>query len=273
MKFMEDGGQKSRILQNYDKWRKSKETKNCWTQREQERQEDDQNNQSSLVPTSSSVLTSSSSSTRRESIETINLDEAKDLILPRLLLCDMTSMKDPLDITTSFAHCQAHVFKTLTPTSLLTFETHLQHLLAMSNILIVDFRITQQKLPYDIMRDITSIVNDINCGLLPKLDAVDDILFKWMNEACFNDADNDLQDRPDGCIENDNLTIGYLELKLIDKAKEHKKINTDLYRLDVFSKAVITKYKLKHIFQEQTSNCGSYLPPLSLPPIRLRMWL
>lgn len=77
------------------------------------------------------------SSTRRESIETINLDEAKDLILPRLLLCDMTSMKDPLDITTSFAHCQAHVFKTLTPTSLLTFETHLQHLLAMSNILIV----------------------------------------------------------------------------------------------------------------------------------------
>ncbi|CAO3699424.1 unnamed protein product [Rhizopus microsporus] len=137
MKFMEDGGQKSRILQNYDKWRKSKETKNCWTQREQERQEDDQNNQSSLVPTSSSVLTSSSSSTRRESIETINLDEAKDLILPRLLLCDMTSMKDPLDITTSFAHCQAHVFKTLTPTSLLTFETHLQHLLAMSNILIV----------------------------------------------------------------------------------------------------------------------------------------
>ncbi|CEG83151.1 hypothetical protein RMATCC62417_17122 [Rhizopus microsporus] len=30
--------------------------------------------------------------------------------------------------------------------------------------------------------------------------------------------------------------------------KSCKKINTDLYRLSVFSKAVTTKYKLKHIF-------------------------
>ncbi|KAG0756944.1 hypothetical protein G6F24_010814 [Rhizopus arrhizus] len=90
----------------------------------------------SLVSTHSSTPTSSSSATRRESIETISLDEAKDLILPRLLPCDTTSMKDSLDITTSFAHFQAHVFNSLTSTSLLTFETHLQHLI-MSNILIV----------------------------------------------------------------------------------------------------------------------------------------
>ncbi|CEI88415.1 hypothetical protein RMCBS344292_02807 [Rhizopus microsporus] len=70
-----------------------------------------------------------------------------------------------------------------------------------------------------------------------------------MNEACFNDADNDLQYRPDGCIENDDLTISYLEVKPIDKAKDQKKINTDLYRLSVLSKAATTKYKLKHIFQ------------------------
>lgn len=50
---MEDGDQKSRILQNYDKWRKSKKKKtaNYWTRREQKRQEDDQNNLSSLVLT------------------------------------------------------------------------------------------------------------------------------------------------------------------------------------------------------------------------------
>ncbi|KAG1373108.1 hypothetical protein G6F61_010460 [Rhizopus arrhizus] len=159
----------------------------------------------SLVFTNSSTPTSSSSATRRESIETISLDEAKDLILPRLLPCDTTSMKDSLDITTSFAHFQAHVFNSLTPTSLLTFETHLQHLI-MSNILIVgknknhpdlddfvssnikdirkslyesvDFRITQQKFPYDIVMDIISIVNDINCGLLTKLNDVSKILAK-----------------------------------------------------------------------------------------------
>lgn len=74
-------------------------------------------------------------------------------------------------------------------------------------------------------------------------------MFKWTNEACFNDADNDLQDRPDGCIENDDLTIGYLEVKPIGRTKDHKKINMDLYRLGVFSKAATTKYKLKHIFQ------------------------
>lgn len=244
-------------------------------------------------------------------------------------------MKDSLEITISFARFQAHVFNYLTPTSLLTFETHLQHFLTISNILIVgknknhpdldefvtsnmkdvrkslyesvDFRITRQKFPYDIMTDIISIVNDINCGLLTKMNAVgkilaklnDDmdpvvirlllyvksmieilpsdsqkkavlefqvstrylqpllqmffdkgnILFKWTNEVCFNDADNDLQDYPDGCIENDDLTIGYLEVMPIDKAKGHKKINTDLYRLNAFSKAATTKYKLKHIFQ------------------------
>ncbi|KAG1561764.1 hypothetical protein G6F49_001500 [Rhizopus delemar] len=347
MKFMEEDDQKSRTFQNYNNWCKYKETKNYWTQREQERQKDqedqetqerqkdDQNNQSSLVSTSSSTPTSSSSATRRESIESISLDEAKDLILPRLLPCDTASMKDSLDITTSLARFQAHVFNSLTPTSLLTFETHLQHLLAMSNILIVgknknhpdldefvssnmkdirkslcesvDFCIMQQKFPYDIMSDIINIVNDINCGLLSKLNAVgkilakinddmdpvvirlllcvksmieilpsdsqkkavlefqvstrylqpllqtlfdeDDILFKWTNEAPFNDADNDLQDRPDGCIENDDFTIGYLEVKPIDKAKDHKKINRDLYRLGVFSKAATTKYKLKHTFQ------------------------
>lgn len=40
MKFMEEDDQKSRILQNYNNWCKYKETKNYWTQREQERQKD-----------------------------------------------------------------------------------------------------------------------------------------------------------------------------------------------------------------------------------------
>ncbi|KAG1137714.1 hypothetical protein G6F37_007234 [Rhizopus arrhizus] len=136
----------------------------------------------SLVSTNSSTPTSSSSATRRESIETISLDEAKDLILPRLLPCDTTSMKDSLDITTSFAHFQAHVFNSLTLTSLLTFETHLQHLI-MSNILIVGKNKNHPDLDDFVSSNIKDIrksfiVNDINCGLLTKLNDVSKILAK-----------------------------------------------------------------------------------------------
>lgn len=148
MKFMEDGDQKSRIPQNYNKWRKSKKVKNYWAQREQQEREEykeGQDNQSSSASINSSIPTSSSSVTRKESIETISLDEAKDLILPRILPCDTASIKDSLDNITasSSAHFQAHILNSLTSTSLLTLETHLQHLLAMSNI---DCR-KEQKLP------------------------------------------------------------------------------------------------------------------------------
>lgn len=85
--------------------------------------------------------------------------------------------------------------------------------------------------------------------LLQALFDEDDILFKWTNEARFIDSENDLQTRPDGLIENDDYTLGYLEVKPIDKSKDHKKINTDLYRLGVFSKAASSKYNMKHIFQ------------------------
>ncbi|KAI9268717.1 hypothetical protein BY458DRAFT_490310 [Sporodiniella umbellata] len=34
-----------------------------------------------------------------------------------------------------------------------------------------------------------------------------DMLFQADDEACFNDTDNDLQDRPDRCTESDSLII------------------------------------------------------------------
>lgn len=43
--------------------------------------------------------------------------------------------------------------------------------------------------------------------LLQALFDEDDIMFKRTNEACFNDFDNELQDRLDNCIESDDVTI------------------------------------------------------------------
>ena len=58
--------------------------------------------------------------------------------------------------------------------------------------------------------------------LQPLLQAIfdeDDILLKWTSEACFNDVANDNQGYPDDCIENDNYTLGYFEVKPVGKAK------------------------------------------------------
>ncbi|KAG1069126.1 hypothetical protein G6F41_006274 [Rhizopus arrhizus] len=119
----------------------------------------------------------------------------------------------------------------------------------------VDFRITH-KILAKLNDDMDPIVIRLLLCVKPMIETLPSdsqkkavLEFQWTNEACFNDADNDLQDRPDGCIENDDLTIGYLEVKPIGRTKDHKKINMDLYRLGVFSKAATTKYKLKHIFQ------------------------
>lgn len=77
----------------------------------------------------------------------------------------------------------------------------------------------------------------------------DELLFKWTNQTCFNDTANYLHDRPDGCTEDDDIKIGYLEVKPINKANDHKKISTNLHRLGLFFKATTTKHKLKHTIQ------------------------
>ena len=43
--------------------------------------------------------------------------------------------------------------------------------------------------------------------------------------------------------------VGFIKVKTIDKAKEHRKINIDLYRLGIFAKEASDSYKLKHTFQ------------------------
>lgn len=76
------------------------------------------------------------------------------------------------------------------------------------------------------------------------------MIFKWINTVCLTDTSNDNNhSRLDGCVENDNKTIGYFEVKIIDHSKNHKKIDIDLHRLCIFSKTGTVEYKSKHMFQ------------------------
>ncbi|KAI9476531.1 MAG: hypothetical protein EXX96DRAFT_596547 [Benjaminiella poitrasii] len=82
----------------------------------------------------------------------------------------------------------------------------------------------------------------------------DAMLFKWMNTitfSCNSDGDQPAatNNRPDGCIENDRKTIGYVEVKTIDYATNHYKINVDLHRLGIFGKTALSRYSLNKTFQ------------------------
>ncbi|KAG1457823.1 hypothetical protein G6F56_006529 [Rhizopus delemar] len=81
----------------------------------------------------------------------------------------------------------------------------------------------------------------------------DNMLFKWINTITFSSNGNEdepvVTNRPDGCIENDRKTIGYVEVKTIDYATNHHKINIDLHRLGTFGKTALSKYNLNKTFQ------------------------
>lgn len=74
------------------------------------------------------------------------------------------------------------------------------------------------------------------------------------NNYTFNSNSNEGQpaatnNRPDGCIENDRKTIGYVEVKTIDYTTNYHKINVYLHRLGIYGKTALTRYSLKKIFQ------------------------
>lgn len=78
-------------------------------------------------------------------------------------------------------------------------------------------------------------------------------IFKWINTITFGVSSNEEQikptkNRPDGCFENDLKTIGFIEVKTVDNATNHNKVNVDLHRLGLFAKTAIEEYNLNAIF-------------------------
>ncbi|EPB92140.1 hypothetical protein HMPREF1544_00965 [Mucor circinelloides 1006PhL] len=81
----------------------------------------------------------------------------------------------------------------------------------------------------------------------------ENMMFKWTNTINFTNNENDhlptTKNRPDGCIEDARKTIGFIEVKTIHHATNHRKINVDLYRLGVFGRTSLSKYGLDKSFQ------------------------
>lgn len=86
----------------------------------------------------------------------------------------------------------------------------------------------------------------------PLFDSDEDnrMLFKWINIIVFNDGYPTVtKNRPDSWVENDCETIGFIEVKTIESAANHRRINADLYRLGIFGKTALYQYGLNKTFQ------------------------
>ncbi|KAL0092231.1 hypothetical protein J3Q64DRAFT_1718175 [Phycomyces blakesleeanus] len=218
IEYMEDIEQRDKVLEIFNKWKKTKAVKAYWAFRDKENQ-DDHHNIESLSPsvisshstislpnsnssrpadstTATTAITDSTTSFKTiETTETISLSEAKDLIAPNIELCDNTTI-DPQDIPQTLSRSKRYVFDLLN-TSLLTFETHLQHLRSLSNVLLIGkhayhldldkhsicdisdirqslydtsgFNKQQSKFPKEIMIKVITIVNSINCESMTRI--------------------------------------------------------------------------------------------------------
>jgi len=120
------------------------------------------------------------------------------------------------------------------------------------------FRTLAETLPNNIQQ--TKVMENQLCTryLQPVLQCLFDseeenMMFKWTNTINFTNNENDhlptTKNRPDGCIEDARKTIGFIEVKTIHHATNHRKINVDLYRLGVFGRTSLSKYGLDKSFQ------------------------
>ncbi|KAG1450268.1 hypothetical protein G6F55_009765 [Rhizopus delemar] len=127
IKCIEDEAKRKKVLEDYDQWRKSREAKDFWIQRKQV----DQDNTDS---TTTQQTDTTNITTTEESIESISLADAKAIMIENIIPIDDNS--NDLSFSNSLSKFKRDVYNSL-DVSLLTYETHLQHLLALSNILFI----------------------------------------------------------------------------------------------------------------------------------------
>lgn len=127
VKCIEDEAKRKKVLEDYDQWRKSREAKDFWIQRKQVDQENTDSTPTQQTDTMNITTT-------EESIETISLAAAKAIMIENILPIDNSS--NDLSFTNSLSKFKHNTYNSLS-VSLLAYETHLQHLLALSNILFI----------------------------------------------------------------------------------------------------------------------------------------
>ncbi|KAL7317373.1 hypothetical protein PS15m_003741 [Mucor circinelloides] len=143
-----DNEEKAQVLKEFSKWKRSRAAQQYWANRENAQNNDrinDNNGNSSTEATGvtstspvrySSTSTSCSSSSNNN-VEIISVDEAKDLIRGNYTNSTNSTNSNYSDLQQSFFNFKIDTFNHVTESKLLSFESNLQQLLALSNILLI----------------------------------------------------------------------------------------------------------------------------------------
>ncbi|CEI86111.1 hypothetical protein RMCBS344292_00556 [Rhizopus microsporus] len=200
--FVEDEDLKKKLVDDYNEWRSKKISRDFWKQRnEQVSQLSTENSpppqQNENGSSSRTTTTTTTTTTIVESVEIISLEDAKAIIAE-----NMTLVNNHNKYSNSLSQFKSDIFKSLETS--LTYESHLQQLLALSNILYIEknsfypglqnyfeepiktirqtmydsfgFNQLHRKFPMDVMMTLITITSDINRGSVSRIQAESKIL-------------------------------------------------------------------------------------------------
>ncbi|KAI7867764.1 uncharacterized protein EV154DRAFT_395674, partial [Mucor mucedo] len=266
---LEEQEKQAKILNSYNKWCKIKEAANYWKQRDQAN--NGEANDDDVVSTPKPSPTSSDTLETTETVESAPLDEAKKMISKGLQIndghrdhCNRKSIYNSLKFKGTDHKFLANIMMVLisivngqncgtsridTVTKVLTLTSNITDPMVTQLLSYVNSMV--ETLPFDNqtekIKEFELCTRYLQPLFPPLFDSGDDnIIFKRTNTNGLDD--NLIKSRPDGCIKMFQKSIVFIEVKPMDKAKNHREINVDLHRLRIFSKEATTQYKLKHTF-------------------------
>ncbi|ORE12471.1 hypothetical protein BCV71DRAFT_281240 [Rhizopus microsporus] len=103
-KYIEDEAKRKKVLEDYDQWRKSREAKDFWIQRNQE-------GQYSTNSATTQQIDTTNTTTTKESIETISLADAKAIIIENIIPIDDNS--NDLTFSNSLSKFKRDIYNSL----------------------------------------------------------------------------------------------------------------------------------------------------------------
>ncbi|KAI7899588.1 uncharacterized protein BX663DRAFT_563746 [Cokeromyces recurvatus] len=137
--FVEDEDlKKKRLVDDYNERRRKKSSRDFWKQRNEQVSQlsteyfpPPQQNDSSSSSRTTITTTTTTTTTTLESVETISFEDAKAIIAE-----NMTPVNNYNKYSNSLSQFKSDIFESLETS--LTYESHLQQLLALSNILYIE---------------------------------------------------------------------------------------------------------------------------------------
>ncbi|KAG1165558.1 hypothetical protein G6F36_013295 [Rhizopus arrhizus] len=239
IEYVEDQEKRAKILDTYNKWRKSKKATKYWKQRDQANNGNADKND--VITKSNLTSTGSITLETTETVESVTLDEAKKIISENLTLCDNStdecicqSMYNSLGFKPSDHKFPMKIMMALiqivnnvhygsasridTATKLLALTSDNIDPIIIKLLLCVKSMI--ETLPLDNqteeIQEFELCTRYLQPFFQPLFDSGDDkILFKWTNTIGLKNTGNDIltKSRPDGCVKDSRKPIGFYQSK------------------------------------------------------------